>query len=132
MKKLTIYAGLFAVLASPFAGLTATAAQSSKPASTAVTITGQVSCSKFSGPVVPRKGFSIAETIRLCVSQGYDYTIVSGKNIYPLVGDKQQLAKMAGETVTVNGHVSPDMRPAGASYALMEPVEATTVVPSKN
>ena len=41
MKKVAIYAGIFAVLASPFALLAATAGQSSaKPASGNVTITG--------------------------------------------------------------------------------------------
>ena len=131
MKKVAIYAGLFAVLASPFVALTATAGQSSRSDTSAVTITGQVSCSKFVGPVIPRKGFTVAETIRLCISQGFSYTIVSGKKIYPLVGDKNQLAKLAGETVTVTGHVNPDMS-VGATYALMDPVEADTVIPSKN
>jgi hypothetical protein len=132
MKKVAIYAGLFAVLASPLSALATTTGQSAaKSEANTVTITGTVSCSKFTGPVVPRKGFSVAETIRLCVSQGYEYTVVSGKNIYPLTGDKNTLAKLAGETVTVIGHLNPD-QPTGASYALKGTVEATTVAPTKN
>ncbi len=131
MKKLSIYAGLFVVLASPLAVLASPAAQSAKSHGDTVSITGTVSCSKFAGPVVARKGFSIAETIHLCISQGYKYTIVSGKNVYPLTGDNNTLAKLAGQTVTVTGHVNPD-QPVGATYALMDTVEATSVVPAKN
>ena len=50
MKKIAIYAGLFAVLASPLAALATPAAQSSmKSDSDSVTITGRVSCSRFGG-----------------------------------------------------------------------------------
>ena len=53
MKKAAFYAGLFAVLASPFAALAAPAAQSSMKAdSDGVTITGRVSCSRFGGSSV--------------------------------------------------------------------------------
>jgi hypothetical protein len=47
------------------------------------------------------------------------------------MGDKNQLAKLAGETVTVSGRLNPDLA-KGASYALKEPVEATSIAPAKN
>lgn len=131
MRKVMNYRSLFIVLAAFCVVLPAAAGQSSSRSAAPVTITGQVSCSKFEGPVIPRKGFTVAETIHLCISQGYSYTIVSGKNVYPLIGDKNQLAKLAGETVTVSGHLNPDMAP-GATYAQMAPVAADSVVPAKN
>jgi hypothetical protein len=132
MNRATIYRSILIALAVFYVVLPAAAGQSSsKSGANPVTITGQVSCSKFYGPVIPRKGFTIAETVHLCISQGYTYTIVSGKNIYPLVGDKKELAKLAGETVTVNGHQNPDM-PVGATYALMDPVQADAIAPAKN
>jgi hypothetical protein len=134
MKKVAIYAGLFAVLASPFAVLAAPAAQSSmKTNSDSVTITGRVSCSRFGGgSVTARKGMSVAQTIQYCAnSMGGQYTIVSGKQIFFLNGDKNVLAKMSGQTVTVAGRLSTSEadRP---SYALMGTVDATSVAPAKN
>lgn len=134
MKKVAIYAGLFAVLASPFVALAGTtAAQSSrKTDSDTVTITGRVSCSRFGGSsVTARKGMSVAQTIQYCANfEGADYTLVSGNKIYRLTGDKNTLAKMSGQTVTVAGHLNTDV-PA-PSYALMGTVEATSVAPAKN
>jgi hypothetical protein len=134
MKKVAIYAGLFAVLASPFAALATTAAQSStKSDANAVTITGKVSCSKFgTGSITARKGMSVAQTIYYCATfQGGQYTLVSGKQIFRLAGDKNLLAKMSGQTVVVAGHVSQD-EPESASYALMGTLQATTIAPAKN
>jgi hypothetical protein len=133
MKKLAIYAGLFAVLASPFAALAAPAAQSStRSNSDSVTITGRVSCSRFGGgTVTPRKGMSVAQTIQYCANfMGGQYTIVSGNKIFRLTGDKNVLAKMSGQDVTVAGRLNTD-EPT-ASYALMGTVEATSVAPAKN
>jgi hypothetical protein len=134
MKKVAIYAGLFAVLASPFAVLAAPAAQSSMKAdSDSVNITGRVSCSRFGGgSVTARKGMSVAQTIQFCANfMGGQYTIVSGKQIFILTGDRNVLAKMSGQTVTVAGHLNTNEaeRP---SYALMGTVEATSVAPAKN
>ncbi len=81
-----------------------------------VNITGTVTCTKYVNSKPDRKGFTAAEAIRLCASQGYAYVIVSGKNVYPLEGDKTQMAKLAGEKVTVTGHVITD-RPEGATEA---------------
>jgi hypothetical protein len=134
MKKVAMYAGLFAVLASPLAALATTAAQSSTKADTSnVTITGKVSCSRFGiGSITARKGMSVAQTIQYCVVFGHgDYTLVAGKQIFRLTGDNNLLAKMSGETVTVAGHLNTD-QPSGTSYALMGTVEATSVAPAKN
>jgi hypothetical protein len=134
MKKIAIYAGLLAVLASPFAALGTPAAQSPMKAdSDSVTITGRVSCSKFGGgSITPRKGMSVAQTIQFCANfMGGQYTIVSGKQIFILSGDRNVLAKMSGQTVTVAGRLNTNEseRP---SYALMGTVEATSVAPAKN
>jgi len=134
MKKVAMYAGLFAVLASPFAALATPAAQSSMKAdANTVTITGRVSCSRFGlGTVTARKGMSVAQTIQYCANfQSAGYTLVSGNKIYRLSGDNNVLAKMSGQTVTVGGHLNTD-EPAGTSYALMGTVEATSVAPAKN
>ena len=134
MKKVAIYAGLFAVLAGPFAALSAPAPQSKVHAeANAVSITGKVSCSRFGiGSISPRKGMSVAQTIQYCVNfQGGQYTLVSGKQIFGLAGDSNQLAKMSGQTVAVAGHLNQD-EPRGTSYVLMGTVEATSIAPAKN
>ena len=134
MKKLAIYAGLFAVLASPLAALATTSAQSStKSEPGAVTITGTVSCAKFGrGSVAARKGMSVAQTIQYCVTfQHSEYTLVAGNQIFRLTGDKNLLAKMSGRNVTVDGRLSQDA-PDVATYALMGTVAVTNVVPSKD
>ncbi len=133
MKKIAIYAGLFAILVSLLAVPTATAAQSSVKAETnAVSVTGKVSCSRFgTGSITARKGMSIAQTIWYCATfQGGQYTLVSGKQIFLLTGDRNLLAKMSGQTVVVAGHVSPE-EPA-TSYALMGNLQATSIAPAKN
>jgi hypothetical protein len=133
MKKVAIYAGLFAILAASLAPLATTAAQSSVQAdANAVTITGKVSCSRFGiGSITARKAMSVAQTVQYCVNfqQGV-YTLVSGKQIYKLTGDSNLLAKMSGQTVSVAGHVSPE-EPA-TSYALMGTLQATSIAPAKN
>jgi hypothetical protein len=134
MKKVAIYAGLFAILAASLAPLATTAAQSSVQAeANAVTITGKVSCSRFGvGSISARKGMSVAQTIQYCVNfQRGVYTLVSGKQIYKLTGDTNVLAKMSGETVVVAGRVSSDEPPA-TSYVLMGTVQATSIAPAKN
>jgi hypothetical protein len=122
----------FIVCASVLALAPMVAAQSSsQAASRDVTITGTVTCSKYIYSKPDRKGFTAAEAIRLCASQGYAYVIVSGKNVYPLEGDKNQMAKLAGEKVTVTGHVNTD-QPEGVTYAYHDTVQATTIAPSTN
>jgi len=134
MKKVAMYAGLFAILVSPLAVPATTAAQSSVNAeANAVSVTGKVSCSRFgTGSITARKGMSIAQTIWYCATfQGGQYTLVSGKQIFLLTGDRNLLAKMSGQTVAVAGHVSQD-EPAATSYALMGTLQATTIAPAKN
>ena len=132
MKKVATYAGLFAVLASPFAALATPTAQSSTQAeANAVSITGQVSCSRFGhGSVSARKGMSVSQTIQYC-AQRYDYTLVSGKQIYRLTGDRNLLAKMSGKTVTIAGRLYPGS-PDVATYVLPGTIAVTNIVPTKN
>jgi hypothetical protein len=134
MKKIAIYAGLFAVLATPFVAMATTAAQSQvKAEANAVSIKGKVSCSRFGvGSITARKGMSVAQTIQYCVNfQGGDYTLVSGNQIYRLAGDTNMLAKMSGQTVAVAGRMSTD-QPVNTAYVLMGTVEATSIAPAKN
>jgi len=108
------------------------AAQSSAQARAGeVTITGTVTCSKYVYSKPERKGFTTAEAIRMCASQGYSYVIVSGKDVYPLEGDSNKLAKLAGEKVTITGHVDTD-QPTDAKYTYHDTIATTTVVPSTN
>jgi hypothetical protein len=131
MSKVQIHRILFVSLATIFVVLPVAAQSSPRIAAKSVSVTGTVSCSKFAGVAVPRKAFTVAETIHLCISQGYDYTLVAGKDIYPLQGDKKQLWALAGETVTVTGNLNPD-RPKGAAYAMMDTIETKTIVPAKD
>jgi hypothetical protein len=134
MKKIAIYAGLFAVLASPLAALASTSAQSVRQTdSSGVSITGKVSCSRFGGgTITPRKGMSVAQTIQYCATfQGGEFTLVSGKQIFKLSGDKNQLAKMSGQTVTVAGRMLPPDTDV-QTYALMGTVAVSNISPSKN
>ena len=133
MKKLAIYAGLFAVLATPFAALAAPTAQSSEqPDAGAVNITGRVSCARFgAGTITPRKGMSVAQTIQYCANfQGGEYTLITGNRVYRLAGDTKELAKMSGKTVAVAGHMVPASTDT-ATYALKGILEVIEVVPSK-
>lgn len=94
-----------------------------------VTITGTVTCSKYvySGP--NRKGFTAAEAIRMCISQGYSWVIVSGRDIYPLEGDYGKLAKLAGEKVTITGHVDTE-RSVNRNFVYHDVIDTTAVAPS--
>ena len=122
---LMLIAGVLSL--APIAG----AQSSMKGGSKDVTITGTVTCAKYAFSKPDRKGFTAAEAIRMCINQGYAYVIVAGKDVYPLKGDKNQMAKLAGEKVTVTGYVDTD-QPSGVSYAYHETVDATTIVPSSN
>jgi hypothetical protein len=109
------------------------AAQSSVQAeANAVSITGKVSCSRFGGgSVTARKGMSVAQTIQYCANfQGGEYTLVSGRRIYRLTGDRNQLAKMSGQTVAVAGRLVPESTDT-ATYALMGTVAVSEVAPTK-
>jgi hypothetical protein len=132
MIKMTSIRISLLVLAGVLALVPLVAAQSSsQTASKDVKITGTVTCSKYVNSKPEHKGFTAAEAIRMCASQGFPYVIVVGKNVYPLEGDKNQMAKLAGEKVTVTGHLYTD-RPEGATEAYQGTVAATTIVPSAN
>jgi len=134
MKKVAIYAGLLAMFLTPLAAVATEAAQSAaKSDANAVQITGKVSCARFGrGSITPRKGMSVSQTIQYCVTfQHSEYTLVAGNQIFRLAGNQNLLAKMSGETVTIDGHFSKDA-PDVATYALMGTVEVTNVVPTKN
>jgi hypothetical protein len=121
-------------LAGICAALPSAASQSSAKADkNGVSITGQVSCSRFGrGAVTARKGMSVAQTIQYCVAfQGADYTLVSGNKIYRLTGSKDMLAKMSGQTVTVAGQMVPESSDV-ATVALMGTVAVSEVVPAKD
>ena len=110
------------------------AAQSSEQAgANTVNVTGRVSCSKFGrGSVTPRKGMSVSQTIWYCANfQGGQYTLVAGNRIYALSGEAKQLAKMAGQTVTVAGKMVPEPTDTN-TVALMGTVAVTEVVPTKD
>jgi hypothetical protein len=130
MKKMIDCRISLILIASVFA-LAPVAGAQSKASSKDVTITGTVTCAKYAFSKPDRKGFTPAEAIRMCASQGYAYVIVVGKDVYPLKGDKNQMAKLAGEKVTVTGYVDAD-QPAGVTYAYHETVSATSIVPSTN
>lgn len=119
--------------ASVCVALPATAAQShAKADANGVSITGKVSCSRFGrGTVTARKGMSVAQTIWYCATfQAGDYTVISGNKIYRLTGDKNMLAKMAGQTVTVAGQMVPEPQDV-ATVQLMGTVAVSEVVPTK-
>jgi len=99
----------------------------------AVSITGQVSCSRSGrGSVTARKGMSVAQTIQYCANfQGGEYTLVSGNRIYRLAGDTKDLAKMSGRTVSVAGNMVPESTDV-AAYELKGTVEVSEVVPTKD
>ena len=99
----------------------------------AVSITGQVSCSRFGrGSVTARKGMSVAQTVQYCANfQGGEYTLVSGNRIYRLAGDTKELAKMSGRTVSVAGHMVPESTDV-AAYELKGTVEVSEVIPTKD
>jgi hypothetical protein len=133
MKMTAIYAGLFALLVSPLMVTTAKAQSSARSDASNVTITGHVSCARFGrGSITPRKGMSVAQTVQYCVNfQHSEYTLVAGNQIFRLSGDNNLLAKMSGQTVTVDGRLFQDA-PDVATYALMGTVAVSNVVPSKN
>jgi hypothetical protein len=132
MNRITVCRISFAVLACFFVLVPVAAAQSSaKGAENDVKITGTLSCSMFARTKPYRKGFTTAEAVHLCISQGYGYVIVSGRNIYPIDGDKKQLWKLSGETVSIIGHVDED-KPKDTAFVYNDKVQATTIAPASN
>ena len=122
------FAGVWAVLP-----CSASQTSSAKADANSVNITGHVSCAKFgTGSVTARKGMSVAQTIQYCVNFMHsDYTLVSGNRVYRLAGDKNLLAKVSGQSVTVAGHMVPESTDT-AAVALMGTVAVSDVAPAKD
>lgn len=122
------FAGMWAVLPS-----SASQTSSAKADANNVNITGHVSCAKFgTGSVTARKGMSVAQTIQYCVNFMHsDYTLVSGNRVYRLAGNKDLLAKVSGQSVTVAGHMVPESTDT-AAVALMGTVAVSDVAPAKD
>jgi hypothetical protein len=49
---------------------------------------------------------SAADCVHACVKQGSAYALVSGDNVYTLVGHEQELYNYAGQNVTIRGKVA--------------------------
>jgi hypothetical protein len=69
------------------------------------TISGMLTDSRCGARHPMNSGKTTAECVRACVQKGAGYTLVDGDRKYTLVGNKEQLAKLAGQRVTVIGHV---------------------------
>jgi hypothetical protein len=52
------------------------------------------------------QGATAAQCTRECVKRGTDFALVSGGKVYTLKGDKAQIDKYAGQSVTVKGTVA--------------------------
>jgi hypothetical protein len=60
-----------------------------------------------------------------------DYTLVSGNRIYRLAGNKDMLAKVSGQTVTVAGRMVPESTDT-AAVTPMGTVAVSDVAPAKD
>jgi hypothetical protein len=83
---------LFAVLSAAFA----TAAEQ--------TLTGTIS-DTMCGKKHMMKDASAGKCTQECVKGGSDYALVVGDRVYTLKGDKEKIAKFAGEKATVKGEI---------------------------
>lgn len=100
MKQRILAAGFCLVLVVAIFGSTALLAAGSQ------TFTGVVS-DTMCGAKHVMKGSDAACT-KGCVEHGGNYALISGDKIYALDGDKEELAKYAGQPVTVTGAVEGD------------------------
>jgi hypothetical protein len=133
MNRKSIFGISLVAIAGLLMVLPAMASQSPTSAAGTVNLTGRVSCSKFGTSIPYQKGFTQSEAIHQCISQGYSYTLVVGKQIYPLAGDSKQLAKLAGDKVTVAGRLNTE-RPEDKDVQSVfnGTLEATTVTKTTN
>ncbi len=81
--------------------------QPAHSATSDVTFTGVVSCSRCLG-LHSRKGTNRLSCSMLCVSQGSHYVLMTGEKIYALEGDKNKIQNFAGGDAAVTGHLSGD------------------------
>src|ERR1700693_956696 len=96
----TIYRVMF--LASIFA-LGLTAVHPAHSASTAITLTGTVSCAHCQGIQPMHKGYTQFSWALQSVSQGDDIVLVVQDQVYKLQGDKGQIVKFMSAKVRVTG-----------------------------
>ena len=82
-----------------------TAARQDRAGAVQRTLTGVVS-DAMCGRTHMIKGKSDAECLRECVRQGAKYALVSGKDVYTLVGHEAELDRYAAQRVTVKGRVN--------------------------
>jgi hypothetical protein len=68
------------------------------------TLTGTVS-DTMCGKNHMMKNASAAKCTQECVKGGSDYALVVGDRVYTLKGDKEKIAKFAGEKATVKGEI---------------------------
>jgi hypothetical protein len=99
MHRIVLVAGVIA-FCSMFAGR-ATA----QPESQHVTLTGWVSCSTCLLPNTCKNQTRLSCT-QWWVSQGASYVLVVGDSHYRLSGSEKELAKAAGDTITVTGDLN--------------------------
>jgi len=85
------------VLCSMFAG-----SVSAQPVSQQVTLTGYVSCTTCLLPNACKAQTRLS-CVQWWVSQGAAYVLVVGNSHYRLSGSEKELAKAAGDSVTVSG-----------------------------
>jgi hypothetical protein len=69
------------------------------------TLTGTVS-DAMCGAHHMIQGATAAQCTHKCVTQGSDFALVSGSQVYTLKGDKSQFDKLAGQKVTIKGKVN--------------------------
>jgi hypothetical protein len=86
------------------------------------TFTGTVS-DAMCGAHHMMRGETAAQCTRECVKDGSDFALVSGGKVYTLKGDKSQLDKLAGQSVTVKGKVG------GKTITVDSIMAATTPMP---
>src|ERR1035437_1741819 len=78
--------------------------QPARSATTDVTLTGTVSCSRCRG-LHSRKGTNRLSCTMLCVSQDSHYVLLVGDKVYALEGDKNKIQNFGGGNATVTGRV---------------------------
>lgn len=76
-------------------------------ATTDVTFTGVVSCSRCHG-LHARKGTNRLSCTTLCVSQDAHYVLIVGDKEYALQGDRDEVQNFGGAEATVMGHLTGD------------------------
>jgi hypothetical protein len=81
--------------------------QPARSATTDVTLTGTVSCSRCRG-LHSRKGTNRLSCTMLCVSQDSHYVLLVGDKVYALEGDKNKIQNFGGGNATVTGRVHGD------------------------